>query len=444
MVEEERWVMHGLSPDDPACIRSAEELEAYVIRTGFLPLFRNEIPGFSVEENTASGDWWTGDPGRDPWEWRKTLAANGNVCYGKFFDRKAGFISKEWFPCFANYRRDGYDFDSRWDDELAGIRSKKIMDLFMEENEGSELFSGEVKARAGFGKNREKNFEGELTRLQMQTYLVNRDFRRKINKNGQEYGWGIAVLCTPEHLWGYDFVTSCYKEEPSDSAARIFERAAELYPGVSLRSLKKVLGLRVPGERAEGPILSYPDNLIRALKTEELNAGELTEDQKSGLAVAVGQLKDKQKKVIFMKYVLHMKNDEIGAALNRAAGTVGTYHSKALGKLKWPRIAEWYLRGYSQCLPGLLVSRGFPALASAAVAAERDPDRPADDEDLCLRLGLAFRISDALLEAGIITIGDLRKKVQDPKWYRDIRGIGSKTAEDIVKMLDHAENRQVF
>ena len=85
-------------------------------------------------------------------------------------------------------------------------------------------------------------------------------------------------------------------------------------------------------------------------------AGEMTEDQKSGLAVAIGQLKDKQKKVIYMKYVSHMKNDEIGAILNRAAGTVGTYHSKAMGKLRWPRMADWYLRGYSQCLPGLLVT----------------------------------------------------------------------------------------
>ena len=442
MVEEERWVMHGLSPDDPACIRSAEELEDYVIRTGFLPLFRNEIPGFSVEEITSSDDWWSGDPEKDPWEWRKTLAARGNVCYGKFFDRKAGFISREWFPGFANYRRDGYDFDSRWDDELAGIRSKKIMDLFMEENEGNELFSGELKSLAGFGKNREKNFEGELTRLQMQTYLVIRDFRRKISKNGNEYGWGIAVLCTPEHLWGYDFVTSCYKEEPSESAGRIFDRVRELYPEASLLSLKKVLGIRMPGVTESSGPHAYPENLVRALKIEGLDAGTMTEDQKSGLAVAIGQLKDKQKKVIYMKYVSHMKNDEIGAVLNRAAGTVGTYHSKAMGKLRWPRMADWYLRGYSQCLPGLLVSRGFPALAAGAAAARQDPDRPAGDEDLCLRLGLAFRTSDALLNAGIITIGDLKNRVKDSLWYRNIRGVGPKTAEEVVRMLDNGESKR--
>ena len=37
------------------------------------------------------------------------IAAGGRIAYGKFFDRKAGFISREWLPVFANYRRDGYD-----------------------------------------------------------------------------------------------------------------------------------------------------------------------------------------------------------------------------------------------------------------------------------------------------------------------------------------------
>ena len=35
------------------------------------------------------------DPERDPWAWRQILAQRGHVAYGKFFDRKAGFISLE-------------------------------------------------------------------------------------------------------------------------------------------------------------------------------------------------------------------------------------------------------------------------------------------------------------------------------------------------------------
>ena len=44
--------------------------------------------------------------------WREIIARSGKVAYGKFFDKKAGFISVEWLPVFANYRRDGDDFDA--------------------------------------------------------------------------------------------------------------------------------------------------------------------------------------------------------------------------------------------------------------------------------------------------------------------------------------------
>ena len=244
MVEEERWVMHGLTADDPDCIKSVDQLQSYIEEIGFLPLFRNEVAGFSVEEHTASDSWWSEDPERDPWEWRKIIAAGGRIAYGKFFDRKAGFISREWLPVFANYRRDGYDFDARWDDELASIHSKKIMELFVEENADRELYSFEVKKLAGFGGSGEKNFEGEITRLQMQTYLCVRDFRRRKNKAGQEYGWGIAVYCLPEHIWGYEYLTSQYKKDPKDSALEIIGRVKELYPDAGDRALAKVLGIR--------------------------------------------------------------------------------------------------------------------------------------------------------------------------------------------------------
>ena len=130
MIDEERWIMHGLPKEDPSCITSVDDLIYYIHQVGFLPLFRSDIPGFSAEEHTASEDWFCGVPEKDPWEWRKIIVAGGEIAYGKFFDNRAGFISREYLPAFVNYRRDGYDFDARWDDELASVRSRKIMDLF--------------------------------------------------------------------------------------------------------------------------------------------------------------------------------------------------------------------------------------------------------------------------------------------------------------------------
>lgn len=103
--ESGTWVMHGVREDDPACIHTVDEAITYINEIGFLPLFKNDIPGFSLEERTVSEYWWSGDPERDPWEWRERIARSGEVAYGKFFDKKAGFISREWFPRFANYRK---------------------------------------------------------------------------------------------------------------------------------------------------------------------------------------------------------------------------------------------------------------------------------------------------------------------------------------------------
>ena len=178
-MENGEWIMRGPAWEDPACIHSWQELVDWIDEVGFLPLFRNGIDGFSAEERTCPTDWWSGDAARDPWEWRQLIACSGRVVYGKFFGKKASFISKAWFPDFANWRRDGYDFDSRWDDGLATARQKKIMDQF---TEADALLSYELKERAGFGKGGEKNFEGTVTDLQMSSYLVIRDFRQKLNK----------------------------------------------------------------------------------------------------------------------------------------------------------------------------------------------------------------------------------------------------------------------
>ncbi len=237
--ESGEWIMHGVGEDDPDRIRTAEELEEFVEQVGFLPLFANAVPGFSVEERTVSHHWWTDDPAVDPWLWRQTLARRGRVAYGKFFDKKAGFISLSYLPWFANARRDGYDFDALWDDGKASHRSKKIMDLF---DGGAELYSNEVRRLAGFGGEGEKNFEGTVTALQMRIYLVIRDFRRRVNRRGLAYGWPIAVYATPESVWGYDAVTAAYGESPETSRQRLLDRLRRCFPAADEQQARRALG----------------------------------------------------------------------------------------------------------------------------------------------------------------------------------------------------------
>lgn len=228
-----------MEANDKRHLSSLDDLMNSVKEEGFLPLFRNGVRGFSVEERTSPAGWWSGIDKIDPWEWRRLAAASAEVAYGKFFDGRAGFISTEWFPAFANWKRDGYDFDALFEDGKATLRQKKIMDLFMN---GEELFSFEAKRRAGFGKEGERNFEGTVTSLEKVSYLVIRDFRRRVNKKGGEYGWHIAVLTAPESIWGYEMVTSDYAEDPFDSRQRIIDHISGIYPYADEHDILAVLG----------------------------------------------------------------------------------------------------------------------------------------------------------------------------------------------------------
>jgi len=106
-------------------LHSADGLIAAVEQYGFLPFFRNEIHGFSIEE-LCPPELWFADDVDGPWEWKGPAARSGKCLYGKLFNKKAGFVSREWIPDFANVRRNGYDFDARWDDGLASYKDKEI------------------------------------------------------------------------------------------------------------------------------------------------------------------------------------------------------------------------------------------------------------------------------------------------------------------------------
>lgn len=229
------WVMEGLDARDPKRIKNMEELYEYVETVGFLPLFRSHVTGFSLEELTASEAWFSGDD-EDPWEWRSIAASEGKVVYGKFFGRKAGFISKEWFPYFAAYRRDGYDFDTLYELGMAPRKSKLLMDVL----EGQTYVPSYVlKAEAGFCKNGERGFEGAITNLMMQTYVVIDGFERKLNKKGEAYGWPVSNYTLAETKFGSEMVRAKYKLTKEEALAKVLEQMHKLYPDATDKEILK-------------------------------------------------------------------------------------------------------------------------------------------------------------------------------------------------------------
>ena len=236
------FYMNGCAPDSPDRLHTIDDLIRLIKKIGFIPLFSNAIPGYSVEEHTTPASWWCDNPETDPWIWRQTLSVHPDIAYGKFFNRNAGFISREWFPVIANYRRNGYDFDALYDDELAPVRAKKIMDAFEPDDNsvGLELMSTEIWEKT-------PKDEKTLTDLQMQTYLIISDFRQRRNKKGQLYGWHLSVCETPETKWGRDYIASGYYMDPMESWKAILAQIRLFYPDADELELRRLLGIKWPG-----------------------------------------------------------------------------------------------------------------------------------------------------------------------------------------------------
>lgn len=210
----------------------AKDVESLVLDIGFLPYFNCGIDDFSVEALTEN-QWWTGEDS-DPWKWRMELAGGGKLIYSKLFSRKAGFVSLEMFPIFANYRRDGYDFDARFDEGLVPARCARIMRAVGD----LRILTCDIKRLAG-----KEGFENSLTQLLMQTYLIISGFDFKKNKQGVPYGWSIGEYARPEICFGAESITSRYSDDPNDSFEAILNHAKSLCPNASEKSLRNLLRL---------------------------------------------------------------------------------------------------------------------------------------------------------------------------------------------------------
>ena len=221
-------------------IKSIEDLERIVEEIGFLPFFSCGIPGYSLEERVDARHWFTGFDGAwDAWEWKGPIARRKKCVYGKLFNKKAGFVSREWYPDLANWRRDGYDFDALYDDGKASHDDKLVYDMVDQRDDS--VLSKELKKLGGFRKGGKKGFDTIVTRLQMECYLVVADFTYMTDKKGNPYGWGVARYITPEKYYGKSFTGAVYQRKPEESKERLLTHFRRILPRANEKQLLKIL-----------------------------------------------------------------------------------------------------------------------------------------------------------------------------------------------------------
>ncbi|MCC8036654.1 MAG: hypothetical protein LIP02_00730 [Bacteroidales bacterium] len=224
-------------------IRSMIDLEERAAEAGFLPMFQSCVPGYSVYENTLR--FWSDDDG--PWEWKGPIIREGHLAYGKFFQRKAGYVSLEWLPDFLNYRRSKRLAPN---EDLAALDEVVLQAIQSEGRVGIK----ELRQLLGFAKGRGKrrpqdlvddyhvddkiSLDPILTRLQMEGRVCIADFTYNVDRRGNQYGWGEALYSTPETLYGNLRVTAT----PEESYARMLAHLCKLLPMASDTQIRKLLG----------------------------------------------------------------------------------------------------------------------------------------------------------------------------------------------------------
>lgn len=225
---------------DDFIIDSKQNLIDAVNRFGFLPFFSNSIEGFSVEEHVTWDCWYHSDSGEwSAWEWKGPIIRETGCAYGKFFEKKACYISPEWFPDFANYRRDGYDFDARYEDGLSNYRDKVLYELL---ESSAPVISKNLKALGNYKKGGNKGFDTIISRLQAQGYVIISDFVYMKDRFGNPYGWGVAEYSTPERFMGESFTQKVYDKSPGESYKKLLAHFCKLFPNENIDKLKKFLG----------------------------------------------------------------------------------------------------------------------------------------------------------------------------------------------------------
>ena len=165
------------------------------------------------------------------WKWKGSVITEGHHVYGKFFAGKAGFISREWWPDFCNYRRSKHA-----EPEEGSIEEAILLTLA----EQGSLITRELRALCGFtGPKMRSKFDGYVTRLQMATRIVTEDFVYPVDRHNNEYGWGWSLLTTPEQLYGRD-ANQCNRT-PEESFARICAHMHTVCPYATEAQIQKML-----------------------------------------------------------------------------------------------------------------------------------------------------------------------------------------------------------
>ena len=268
-------------------IDSPERMIGTIREFGIIPFFRCAVPGWSIEERTAPGCWFTDEEDGGtlgPWDWKIEAVREGDIAYGKFLGGKAAFATVEWYRELMNWRRSIPKYRMAVGERYkATTSSEKLMQFLspvalaaikeagaLEAKELRLICSGAVtpafvssmgaKYRPLLTPGVKKGIMDSVMQfLQMGTWTVIGDIQRVYRGPDLHYnGWQRASNTTPDELFGgagaaeegpawarlfeqATGATPAPTRSPQESRDRIIARILEFFPDADEKALMKIV-----------------------------------------------------------------------------------------------------------------------------------------------------------------------------------------------------------
>ena len=183
--------------------------------------------------------WHTENPETDPWEWRmRVLDERDDIAYGKFFFKKSGYITRDWYPLFLAVRRGSISFEEAYESGTISHFAKRIYEVVAQN--GTLPLHG-IKDLAGFSKEDKSGFDRALVELQMRMFLTMCGKQQKLSQKGEEYGWSSTVFCTTERFFGDDVFEEAAKISAEEACERISAQILKLNPAAAEKKIGKFI-----------------------------------------------------------------------------------------------------------------------------------------------------------------------------------------------------------
>lgn len=235
-------------------IHSISDIARLINAQGFLPFFRGEVGGFSLEEATPPELWFPEGDTQDNgvWDWKSDIILEADCAYARLYMKKMCFVSMAFFPDLVNVRRAEFPLTET---EVALLkllrehgtllsREWKRLGGYAKPRAGrsnpmDRLLAGEERGVKGRRHTDRESFDGAVTRLQMGGYVVSAAFEYGYRSDGRRYGWGVARYVAAEDFFGSERLAT--GRTPQQSFDRLYAHLRTLLPAATETQLRHII-----------------------------------------------------------------------------------------------------------------------------------------------------------------------------------------------------------